>query len=76
MILVLECLRISKETEIAIPAITLHKTLKKSKKLDMKDLFEKLVEDILDRMMISSISLDSDAESSWWKDFVSPVIYK
>ncbi|KAJ3311030.1 hypothetical protein HDV04_004450 [Boothiomyces sp. JEL0838] len=63
MILVLECLRISKETEIAIPAITLHKTLKKSKKLDMKDLFEKLVEDILDRIMISSISLDSDAEN-------------
>ncbi|KAJ3256701.1 hypothetical protein HK103_005196 [Boothiomyces macroporosus] len=54
---------ISKETEIAIPAITLHKTLKKSKKLDMKDLFEKLVEDILDRIMISSISLDSDAEN-------------
>ncbi|KAJ3323024.1 hypothetical protein HDV06_002470 [Boothiomyces sp. JEL0866] len=64
MVLVLECLRISKETEFDIPTITLPRTPKRKSKTTMKDNLEKLVEDILDRIMISSISLDLDNESS------------
>ncbi|KAJ3271489.1 hypothetical protein HDV01_006619 [Terramyces sp. JEL0728] len=52
------------ETSNEIPTTILFKTPKKSKNINMNDHFEKYVENLLDRIMISSISLDLDNESS------------
>lgn len=75
MIILLECLRISRDNDkITLPKMVLFKSKRSKKEFDMDKHVESAIYDLMDKVLIWSFTEQPTELNSIFKQFISPIV--